>query len=109
MSPGQAAAMFAQALIPPIFEHVPGYGVPTTAHELLPPLFRGAGASDLPSPQLLAGVRVPALILAWATDPVHPIGTAERLAEILPAATLHVSDTTGDIRSWAARAAAFFA
>lgn len=109
MSPGQAAAMFAQAPIPPIFEHIPGYGVPTPAHHLLPSLFRGAGASDLPSPQRLADVRVPALILAWATDPAHPISTAERLAEILPASTLHVSDTTEDIRTWAARAAAFFA
>lgn len=109
MSPGQAAAMLAQAPIPPIFEHVPGYGVPTLAHELLPSVFLGAGASDLPSPQLLAGVRVPALIPAWATDPAHPVSTAERLAEILPASRFHVSDTTRDIRTWAARAAAFFA
>jgi 3-oxoadipate enol-lactonase len=110
MSPGQAAAMFGQAPIPPIFEHVPGYpGIPSPAHELLPSVFRGAGSSDLPSPQQLADVRVPALILAWATDPAHPIATAERLAEVLPAAALHVSDTTEDIRTWAARAAAFFA
>jgi 3-oxoadipate enol-lactonase len=109
MSPGQAAAMFAQAPVPPIFEHVPGYGVPTPAHELLPSLFRGAGASDLPSSRLLAGVRVPALILAWTTDPTHPVSTAERLAEILPASALHVSDTAEDVRTWAARAAAFFA
>lgn len=110
MSPGQFAATLDQAPIPPIFEHVPGFpGVPTPAHELLPFVFRGARASDLPSPRQLADVRVPALILAWATDPTHPVSTAERLAEILPAATLHVSDTIEDIRTWAARAAAFFA
>lgn len=109
MSPGQAAAMFAQAPVPPIFEHVPGYGVPTPAHELLPSVFRGAGASDMPSPRQLAGVRVPALILAWATDPAHPVSAAERLAEVLPASMLHVSDTAKDVRTWAAKAAAFFA
>ncbi|MGD0706434.1 MAG: alpha/beta fold hydrolase [Trebonia sp.] len=110
MSPSRFAGMLAQAPIPPIFEHVPGYpGVPSPAYELLPTVFRGAGASDLPSPQQLAGVRVPALILAWATDPAHPIATAERLAKILPASTLHASDTTEDISTWAARAAAFFA
>lgn len=109
MSPGQAAAMFAQAPVPQIFEHVPGYGVPTPAHELLPSIFRGGGASDLPSSRQLADVRVPALILAWATDPAHPISTTERLAEVLPASTFHVSDTAEDVRTWAAKAAAFFA
>jgi pimeloyl-ACP methyl ester carboxylesterase len=74
-----------------------------------PSVFRGAGASDLPSLRQLADVRVPALILPWATDPTHPISTAERLAEALPAATLHVSDTADDVRTWAAKAAAFFA
>ena len=110
MSPSQFAGMLAQAPVPPIFEHIPGYaGIPSPAHELLPAVFRGAGASDLPSPQQLALVQVPALILAWATDPAHPVSSAERLAATLPAATLHISDTAADIGTWAARAAAFFA
>ncbi|MEU3979295.1 alpha/beta fold hydrolase [Streptomyces sp. NPDC026672] len=110
VGPEEFAALLAEAPVPPIFEELPGYpGVPSLAHELLPSVFRGAGASDLPAGELIAGVRVPALILAWDTDPGHPLSTAERLDRLLPAATLHVSRTTDDIATWAGRAAAFFA
>ena len=45
----------------------------------------------------------PALILAWRGDPSHPLSTAERLAELLPNAELHVADSDDDIRAWPVR------
>jgi len=75
--------------------------------ELLPFVLRGAAASDLPAPEALAGIAVPALVLAWATDAGHPVSTAERLAELLPDAELHVAETVPEIRTWPERVAAF--
>lgn len=107
--PPQLAQWFAQTPVPPIFTEVPGWpGEPAVPHALLPAVFRGASRSDLPSPEKLAGVDVPSLILAWHTDPGHPIDTARRLADIIPNSVLHVSRTASDIRTWAARTAAFF-
>jgi 3-oxoadipate enol-lactonase len=104
------ARMFAAAPVPPIFEHSDAYPSPVAvAGDLLPSVFRGAGASDLPPEDHIATMRVPALILGWETDPAHPVTTARRLAELLPASKIHLSSTVEDIRTWAARAAAFFA
>jgi len=103
------SALLAQAPVPEIFADVSGFGAaPDVSSALLPSVFRGAGASDLPAPEALARLRTPALILAWATDTGHPLSTAQRLAELLPASTLHVSTTSTDIRTWAGRAATFF-
>ena len=63
-------------------------------------MLRGAGASDLPSPDAVRAIAVPALILAWDTDPGHPLATAERLAELLPDAELHVARRLRDISGW---------
>lgn len=110
LSAEQFAEMLAQVPVPAIFEHVPGYpGLPSPAHELLPAVFRGAGRSDLPAPERIAAIDVPALILAWTTDTGHPVGTAEKLDELLPDSRLHISETAEDVKTWAARAAAFFA
>jgi 3-oxoadipate enol-lactonase len=38
----------------------------------------GAGHSDFPSPADLATLVMPALILAWHGDPVHPVETAKK-------------------------------
>jgi hypothetical protein len=43
-------------------------------------VLRGAGASDLPPPQVIEKLEMPVLILAWDTDPGHPLSTAEDLA-----------------------------
>lgn len=51
----------------------------------------------------------PTLILAWDTDPLHPVSTAERLAEIIPDSTLHVARTVDDVRTWTQRTIDFFA
>jgi 3-oxoadipate enol-lactonase len=62
---------------------------------------RGAAGSDLPSPSELAKVRDhPTLILAWETDPAHPVVTAERLAGHFDHADLHVARSASDVASW---------
>ncbi|HEY0187835.1 MAG TPA: alpha/beta fold hydrolase [Cellulomonas sp.] len=80
---------------------------PTVPAELLPSVLRGAGASDLPDPTVLARLPHPVLLLPWTTDPGHPVSTAEALARILPAATLRVADDLTTIRGWREQVAAF--
>ena len=77
-----------------------GPNLPSVSPDLLPAVLRGAAASDLPSPAELSQLQQPALILAWDTDPAHPLATAEALAEILPRADLHVARTLRQIRDW---------
>lgn len=61
---------------------------------------RGAAASDLPEPDELGAIEAPALILAWRSDPTHPLSTAERLADLLPRAELRVARSLADLGSW---------
>ncbi len=68
---------------------------------------RGAADSDLPERGALRGLRMPALILAWRGDPVHPVSTATQLAELLPRADLHVAATLDEMRAWPALIASF--
>lgn len=71
---------------------------------------RGAAGSDLPSASQLAAVRdVPALILAWDTDPAHPVTTAESLASSFDHADVHVARTPADVDAWPAEVAHFLA
>jgi 3-oxoadipate enol-lactonase len=77
--------------------------------ELLPSVLRGAAGSVLPIDEALAEIELPTLILAWGTDPSHPITSAEHLAERLPNASLEVARTPDDVRGWGRRAAAFLA
>jgi 3-oxoadipate enol-lactonase len=83
--------------------------VPAVREELLPAVLRGAAASDLPDPDAVRAVTARTLLLAWETDPGHPVSTAERLAELLPDAELHVADRLSDLASWTARLEAFLA
>jgi 3-oxoadipate enol-lactonase len=93
---------------PPIFGDLPSYSfTPDVAEPLLPSVLRGAARSDLPSPEELRALRQPTLILAWDTDPSHPVSTAETLAALLPHAELQVARTSAEVRGWGARAAAF--
>ncbi|WP_214980414.1 alpha/beta fold hydrolase [Streptomyces sp. ISL-100] len=78
---------------------------PTPAERVLPSVLRGLALSDLPSPAAIAALRRPALILAWADDPGHPLSTAQTLADVLPHADLHVSRTRADICMWGERIA----
>lgn len=73
---------------------------PAIDEALLPAALRGAARSDLPGAEQIASLQVPALILAWDTDPGHPLATAERLVELLPEAELHVARQIGDILTW---------
>lgn len=77
---------------------------PTTPTNVQPEwvtaVLRGAAASDLPAPEKVAQLSQPALILAWDTDPAHPLATAERLAEVLPRADLHVARSLRQVRDW---------
>lgn len=63
-------------------------------------IFRGAATADLPSPEQITTITVPALILAWTGDPGHPMDTADRLADLLPDARLHAASTLDQLRSW---------
>lgn len=92
----------AQRPSPRIFEDRPDLTVydPDIADDLLPTVLRGAAASDLPPPEVVAQLGMPALVLAWDTDPGHPLSTAEALDALLPASRLHVARTLTDVESW---------
>jgi pimeloyl-ACP methyl ester carboxylesterase len=98
------AAGMAQFPKPAIFESVDSYRIEAdVTEELLPWVLRGAATTDLPPAEALAAVEHPTLILAWETDPVHPVSTAEYLTATMPHATLHVSGTAEDVRGWTGR------
>jgi pimeloyl-ACP methyl ester carboxylesterase len=94
----------------PIFADYPAFDLtPDIPDELLAPILRGIGESDLPAPEEIAALPHPALILTWDTDPLHPVSTAERLHELLPGSTLHVSTTVPDVQTWTDRITDFLA
>ncbi|WP_406274444.1 alpha/beta hydrolase [Nocardia sp. NBC_00881] len=94
----------------PIFADYPRFDlIPDVADELLPSVLRGVGMSELPDPDAIASLRHPTIILAWDTDPLHPVSTAQRLHELMPNSTLHVAKSVEDIKSWTGRVAEFFA
>ncbi|WP_055588390.1 alpha/beta fold hydrolase [Streptacidiphilus griseoplanus] len=110
MSGGTPPPVFAEAFALLSQEDVAAVAAgPDVSETLLPSVLRGAAGSDLPDPQALAALPHPALVLAWEGDPVHPVSTAERLAELLPGAELHISGTAAEVRGWAGRIAAFLA
>lgn len=96
----QGMAALEVDLRPPILRAGAPPALPSVRSEWLTAVLRGAAASDLPPPEKIAQLGQPALILAWDTDPAHPIATAERLAEILPRADLHVARTLRQVREW---------
>ncbi len=69
--------------------------------------FRGAAASDLPSPEALRRIEQPTLILAWDDDPGHPMSTAELLAEYIPNAELRCAAELHDAQDWTQRVLEF--
>jgi pimeloyl-ACP methyl ester carboxylesterase len=71
--------------------------------EVLPWVLRGASTTDPPPADALAAVAHPTLIVARETDPVHVVTTARYLRSTMPDATLHVSGTVDDVRTWANR------
>lgn len=88
----------------PIFADYPTFDMtPDIPDELLAPILRGIGESDLPAPEDLAAIGHPTLILTWDTDPLHPVATAERLRDLIPDARLHVARSAGEVQTWSAR------
>ena len=49
------------------------------------------------------------MILAWDTDPAHPVSTAERLASHFSHADLHVATAPAAVERWAEEVAHFLA
>ncbi len=70
---------------------------------------RGAALSDLPTPEQLQQLTMPALILAWKDDPVHPLSTAQLLATSLPNAELIIAENADDPWHWGAELRRFVA
>lgn len=68
---------------------------------------RGAAHADLPDPERIATIEVPALVLAWTGDPGHPVSTAERLGELLSNVEVVISSTEVELASWTNRVIAF--
>lgn len=100
----------AQPLPAIIREVAAGYSfVPEVSRRFLPAVLRGAGASDLPEPEAVRAFDAPVLILAWDTDPGHPLATATRLVELLPNAALHVARRLDDVAAWTGLVDAFLA
>jgi pimeloyl-ACP methyl ester carboxylesterase len=94
--------------VPPVFAELESWGLRVdVSQELLPSVLRGAARTDLPDAAALAAITQPTLVLAWETDPVHPVSSAVYLAETLPHATLHVSPNLADVQTWPERIGAF--
>lgn len=108
---GALAELAARSLAAPAFADLPGLpgqpSAPAVGEELLPAVLRAAAASDLPTEQDLTALDLPVLILAWAGDPGHPVSTAERLAELMADARLHVAESGAQLRQWGVTAARF--
>jgi pimeloyl-ACP methyl ester carboxylesterase len=68
---------------------------------------RGATRANLPDRAEIAGITVPALILAWTGDPIHPVSTADELHALIPDSELHVASTPADLASWTDLTAGF--
>lgn len=69
--------------------------------------FRGAGVADLPSPDSIATIEAPTLILAWSGDPGHPVSTAERLVELMPKTELAIASSGAELATWTDRCRTF--
>ncbi|MGW7458428.1 alpha/beta fold hydrolase [Streptomyces sp. NPDC054797] len=80
---------------------------PTPAERVLPSVLRGLALADLPPPAAITALRQPALVLAWADDPGHPLSTAVTLADRLPGARLLVARTRAEVGTWGERMAEF--
>jgi pimeloyl-ACP methyl ester carboxylesterase len=61
---------------------------------------RGAAQTDFPPRDAVASIRLPALILAWTGDPVHPESSAEELVRLMPRAELDLAATEADVARW---------
>jgi 3-oxoadipate enol-lactonase len=63
-------------------------------------VFRGAKLCDLPSRYEIKKLKMPAIILAWTGDPVHPVSTAEELHALMPSSQLFIANKLSDVKTW---------
>ena len=70
-------------------------------------LFLGAGRSNIPAREEIRKLTMPALILGWYDDPIHPEVSARELHDLLPNSTLHMVKEMKEIRAWGARIQTF--
>jgi 3-oxoadipate enol-lactonase len=70
-------------------------------------VLRASADSNFPPPDALAELGMPALVLAWEDDPVHPLETAHRLTELLPTTELHIARNRSEVLGWRAVVEAF--
>jgi pimeloyl-ACP methyl ester carboxylesterase len=75
----------------------------------LPCILRGAALSDLATPEEVHNVIVPTLILAWDSDPGHPLAVAEELASLMIQNELHLAQSREDLQKWPDLVADFLA
>lgn len=75
--------------------------------DFLMAILEAACDSDLPPPASLETLVVPTLILAWENDPIHPLQTAEMLAQTLPNAELRIINSARQLTDWPAQIDAF--
>lgn len=66
----------------------------------LPAILRGMALSDLPQPEELASLVLPALVLAWEGDACHPVSTAQAIADCLILSEIHIANDLADVRAW---------
>lgn len=108
LPPEQFAALAAAAPAPEIFAETWEPREPSIDMTLFPSVMRGAGRSDLPAEEEVARIPVPTLLLAWATDPGHPVSTTERLHALIAGSEAAIAEDVATIGTWPARAADFF-
>ena len=63
----------------------------------------GLLADFLAPREAVAGICVPAAILAWTEDPAHPLSTAQALHDLIPGSHLVVAATPADLSTWPGR------
>lgn len=85
-------------------EALRGWDTTRLAHAM-----RGAVRAQLPTRDAIATISCPTLILAWSGDPVHPVGTAEELARLIPHAVVDIASHAIDVAQWTQRIADFIA
>lgn len=70
-------------------------------------VLRGSALTDLPDADALAAIRQPVVLRPWIDDPGHPVSTAERLAELIPHASIDTMASAARVRDLTAEVAAF--
>ena len=77
--------------------------------DVLATILRGAAASDLPSPEAVATISCPTLVLAWEDDPGHPMSTAAALHSRIGGSQLAVATSYEEAAAWPALVSSFVA